>query len=97
MSKFHPVQWGTRHALNYAKFPPEVTGKAYEVYHALYPGQTLERLNERGGLGVMEIIAFLYAHTYPPQEWARRVDQALRKEGAELPERNLGNVANKPE
>lgn len=77
MSKFHPVQWPSRriHCL-----PPEVTGKAYEVYHLLWPGQTLERLNERGGFSTMEIIAFLYAHTFPPQEWEQRVDEALRRE-----------------
>lgn len=80
MTKFHPVQWDSRQSERYAKLPPEVTGKAYEVYHLLYPGQTLERINERGGLGIMEIVAFLYAHTFPPQEWPRRVDEALRKE-----------------
>lgn len=80
MSKFHPVQWGIRHTQQYPELPAEVIGKAYEVYHLLYPGQTLERLNERGGLGIIEVVAFLYAHTYPPAEWGRRVDEVLRRE-----------------
>lgn len=79
MVRFHPVQWGSRHAQQYQELPADVVGKAYEVYHKLYPGQTLERLNERGGFGIIEIVAFLYAHTFPPQEWNARVAEALRR------------------
>lgn len=78
--KFHPIQWTVRSAERHATFPPEVTGKAYEVYHLLYPGQTLARINERGGLSIMEVVAFLYAHTFPPKEWEARVQEALRVE-----------------
>lgn len=32
----------------------------------------------RGGFGAGELIAFLYAHTFPKNEWSKRVDEALR-------------------
>jgi hypothetical protein len=32
----------------------------------------------RGGFGSGELIALLYAHTFPQNEWRERVDEALR-------------------
>lgn len=62
--------------------PAVVTRRAYEVYHDLYPSQTLERLNERGGFGVDELVAFLYAYSFPKEEWSKRVQEAFH--GMEL-------------
>jgi hypothetical protein len=45
--------------------------KLYGAQEALITGQC------RGGFGVGELIAFLYAHTYPESEWKERVDEAL--------------------
>ena len=57
----------------------EVTARAYEVYEHLYGGrQTLARLNERGGLSVGEVIALLYARTYPKEEWRDRESLAFK-------------------
>jgi hypothetical protein len=33
--------------------------EAYDYYHSLWPGQTLERMAERGGFGVKELIGLL--------------------------------------
>lgn len=58
--------------------PEVVTTRAYEVYTNLYPGQSLAKLNERGGFGVGEVIAFLYAYPFPKAEWLRRTEEAFR-------------------
>jgi hypothetical protein len=50
---------------------------AYEVYAELFPGQSFERLHERGGFGTGEVLCFLYAHNFPKTEWRARVDEAL--------------------
>ncbi len=76
MTEMHPVQWLYDRG---EKLPAEVTRRAYEVYHHLYPGQTLERLNERGGFGAGEIIAFLYARSFPQAEWDQRVNEAFKR------------------
>ena len=56
-----------------------VTARAYEVYAHLYGSrQTLERLNERGGFHLSELIAFLHARSFPRDEWAQRVKEAER-------------------
>jgi hypothetical protein len=34
--------------------------------------------NCRGGFGVGELIAFLYAHSFPKTEWRQRVDEAFK-------------------
>ena len=54
-----------------------VARKAYEVYTALWPGQTYDLLHERGGFGTGEVIAFLYARTFPRAEWRDRVNEAI--------------------
>lgn len=50
----------------------------YEVYTALWPGQTFERLHERGGFGVSEIVAMLYAHNFPRAQWRQRFDEGIK-------------------
>lgn len=74
MKQFHPVQ-----PCEIRKLPAEVTARAYEVYHHLYSGQTLGRLNERGGFSVGEIVAFLYARSFPKEEWEARAEEALAR------------------
>ena len=52
--------------------------RAYEVYTRLYGEQTALVTGDcRGGFGVNELIAFLYAHSFPQTEWRMRVDEAL--------------------
>jgi hypothetical protein len=74
--ELHPVQ------INDAPraVPREVTERAYEVYSGLYgTSQSLQRLNERCGFGVGELIAFLYARSFPREQWSVRVDEAFRR------------------
>jgi hypothetical protein len=73
----HPVQ--TRGPIHSpATCPQAVTLRAYEVYRKLYGAQEALITGQcRGGFGVGELIAFLYAHTYPESEWKERVDEAL--------------------
>lgn len=55
-----------------------VTLRAYEVYSAVYgPQQALITEGCRGGFSTGELIAFLYARSFPKAEWSDRVDEAL--------------------
>ena len=73
----HPVQVNRNRQLT-AYCTKVVTLKAYEVYRHLY-GEQRELIEGscRGGFGVNELIAFLYAASFPKDEWRRRVDEAL--------------------
>lgn len=76
----HPVQ--THRYSRPAKSPQVVTMRAYEVYCNVYGPQEAMVAGEcRGGFSTGELIAFLYAHSFPKEEWHRRVDEAFR--GAE--------------
>jgi hypothetical protein len=52
--------------------------RAYEVYCHVYGKQEAMVTGHcRGGFGVGEIIAFLYAYGFPKEQWSARVDEAL--------------------
>ena len=74
----HPVQSG--HHLRRQQFMlrTEVTLRAYEVYCHVYGEQkALIEGNCRGGFGKGELIAFLYARSFPKEEWRVRVKEAF--------------------
>ncbi len=72
----HPIQ--TECCGRGGAAPQAVTMRAYEVYTAVYGKQeALVTGNCRGGFGVGELIAFLYAHSFPREEWRKRVDEAM--------------------
>lgn len=74
----HPVQKPHRHA-GPAECPKTITMKAYEVYCALYGEQeALVTGSCRGGFSTGELIAFLYAATFPREQWRSRTDEAFR-------------------
>ena len=54
---------------------------AYEVYSYVYGPQEamidIEGRNCRGGFSSGELIAFLYARSFPKIEWSKRVDEAM--------------------
>lgn len=78
MTVFHPIQTG-EFGRN-PKLPTEVTLRAYEVYcHIFRPQPAMVTGNCRGGFGEGELIAFLYARSFPKEEWSKRVDEALRR------------------
>jgi hypothetical protein len=77
----HPVQ---THQSKYgnARCPQVVTLRAYEVYcHVYAPQEAMVTGQCRGGFSTGELIAFLYARSFPKEEWRNRVDEAFR--GAE--------------
>lgn len=53
--------------------------RAYTVYAEVFGPQTaMIKDGCRGGFGVGEIVAFLYAGNFPKDQWRARVDEALR-------------------
>lgn len=82
--EMHPVQ---THSLNRdgsgsGQLTSAVTLRAYEVYCAVYGPQPamvdLAGRGCRGGFGIGELIAFLYARSFPKDEWHRRVGEAFK-------------------
>jgi hypothetical protein len=74
----HPVQIPRTHR-DQARVPTTVTMRAYEVYKVVYgPQEALVTGHCRGGFSAGELIAFLYAQTFPRAEWRERVDEAFR-------------------
>ena len=74
----HPVQTNSyRH--DGGRAPKVVTMRAYEVYcHVYAPQEAMVTGGCRGGFGAGELVAFLYAHSFPKAEWRDRVDEAFR-------------------
>jgi hypothetical protein len=53
--------------------------RAYEVYCHVYGAQeAMVTGGCRGGFSTGELIAFLYARSFPKEEWMRRVEEAFR-------------------
>lgn len=74
----HPVQTHYRPGQS-SECPQVVTMRAYEVYCHLYGRQrAMVEGGCRGGFGVGELVAFLYARSFPKEEWRVRVDEAFR-------------------
>ena len=73
----HPVQ--TRQPVPHgARVSTKVSLRAYEVYAALYgPQEALITGDCRGGFGAGELIALLYARSFPREEWRQRFQEAL--------------------
>lgn len=74
----HPVQATRGYGHPPAECPQSVTLRAYEVYKALYGEQQALITNEcRGGFSTGELIAFLYARSFPREEWRQREEEAF--------------------
>lgn len=62
-----------------SRIPKVVSMRAYEAYCRIFQSQeALVTGNCRGGFGVGELIAFLYARSFPENEWRQRFEEALR-------------------
>jgi hypothetical protein len=73
----HPVQ--SHQVRRGAKVPQVVSLAAYEVYAKVFgPQPDLIEGHCRGGFGVNELIAFLYARSFPREEWEKRFEEALQ-------------------
>ena len=74
--KVHPVQTIDHKG---GKLRTEVTLAAYDVYSFVFaPQEALITGNCRGGFSTSELIAFLYARSFPKDEWKRRVNEAFQ-------------------
>lgn len=79
MKIFHPVQQDQPPIRSMAE---PVILKAYEVYTYVYgeqPAMIDVAKGCRGGFSARELIAFLYARSFPRQEWAYRVNEAFER------------------
>lgn len=75
----HPVQANRGNKHEQAYCPQVVTMKAYEVYSHVYAPQVAMVTGDcRGGFSTGELIAFLYASSFPKEQWRARVDEAFR-------------------
>lgn len=69
----HPVQ-----AIGVSRISTAITLRAYEVYaHVHGPQRELIEGGCRGGFSNGELIAFLYARSFPREEWRDRADEAF--------------------
>ncbi len=57
------------------KFPSHIKKMAYETYSHIYGG------NGRRGFSNSEIIAFLYAHSFPKDQWKDKSNEAFDEMG----------------
>ena len=75
----HPIQKSRLLRSDRTYAPQVVTMRAYEVYVHLHGEQeALVTGGCRGGFGAGELAAFLYARSFPKDEWRERVREALR-------------------
>lgn len=73
----HPVQ--THFSNRQARVPVVVSLRAYEVYcHIFGPQKAMIDGACRGGFGIGELAAMLYARSFPEEEWSDRFDEACR-------------------
>jgi len=79
LPKLFPVQMRSPNSRERATISEPIMMRAYEVYSAIYgPQEALITGWCRGGFGNGELIAFLYARSFPKEEWRVRVEEALR-------------------
>ncbi len=70
----HPIQGH----YTIVRCPAAVTKAAYEVYEAVCGEQKALITGEcRGGFSPGELIAFLYARSFPQKEWRNKFDEAM--------------------
>lgn len=73
--KLAPSQIG-RHGSG--RIPWEMHLAAYEVYCEVFrPQEALITEGCRGGFGMTELFAFLYARSFPKKEWRQRTDEVF--------------------
>ena len=70
----HPVQTVDHRG---GKISSAVTLAAYEVYCVVFaPQPAMVEGHCRGGFGTLELIAFLYARSFPREQWRERFEEA---------------------
>lgn len=72
-----PVQ--TRPCHSDGRLRSEVVLRAYDVYVHCYGEQrAMVEGGCRGGFGIGELVAMLYARTFPREEWRARMEEAYK-------------------
>lgn len=75
----HPVQTKRGGGYPDARAPQLVTMRAYEVYAHVHGAQEAMITGPcRGGFGAGELLALLYARSFPKAEWEARLREGLR-------------------
>ena len=73
-----PIQRSHLPSRDRASVPEVVYMAAYEVYCEVNsPQQAMIEDSCRGGFGLGELAAFLYARAFPKDEWRKRSDEAF--------------------
>jgi len=73
-----PIQRSTLLPRDQAVVPEDVYMAAYEVYcHVYGPQEAMITGWCRGGFGIGELVAFLYAKSFPKELWRHKVDEAF--------------------
>lgn len=76
--ELHPIQTATWRDRARGACPATVTLRAYDVYKKVFgPQEALITGDCRGGFGTFELIAFLYARSFPESEWRQRFFEAI--------------------
>lgn len=79
--KQFPIQNSHKLLRDKLTVPESVYMSAYEVYcHVYGPQKALIEGWCRGGFAVGELVAFLYAKSFPKEEWRKRVDEAFEEQ-----------------
>lgn len=79
-----PIQHAKPRNREPAVVPECVYMAAYEVYSAVHsPQPAMIEGWCRGGFGVGELVAFLYARAFPKAEWSQRANEAFRGQNLE--------------
>ena len=82
-TELHPVLIFYRAGMS-GKCSAALTRRAYDVYcHVVERPQANMLTGECGGFGIGELMAFLYARSFPKDEWKKRVEEAF--DGMQLP------------
>ena len=77
--KTYPVQQKYPPPAFVGRCPACAVEAAYEVYCEVFGKQPAMMIGDcRGGFGIGELIAFLYARSFPKKEWRERVDDAFK-------------------
>jgi len=72
----HPVQRPHGHPAKPLLVSKEIALAAYEVYcHVFGPQEALITGGCRGGFGIGELVAFLYAKSFPKDQWRARANE----------------------
>jgi len=76
--KIFPIQDSHMLRREQKSVPEAVYMAAYEVYCYVYaPQEAMVNDDCRGGFDMGELTAFLYAKSFPKEEWRKRTDEAF--------------------